>query len=89
VSPLALEGIPELKHGTNCLVGKDREDFARQVIALLDDPEGAERLGLEGRRLVESAYSWEVVAPRLRDLVLSLPADRQVHNSNASMAERR
>ena len=89
VSPLALEGIPELQHGTNCLVGRDREDFARQVIALLKDPERAERLGQEGRELVSSAYSWEIVAPKLKELVLSLPGDRQVHNRNVSMAERR
>ncbi|MDW5563178.1 MAG: glycosyltransferase family 4 protein [Methanomassiliicoccus sp.] len=80
VSPLALEGIPELEHGTNCLVGKDHQDFARQVIALLEDPPRAERLGREGRELVASSYSWEVVAPRLRSLVTSLSKDRQVHN---------
>lgn len=87
VSPLALEGIPELEHGTNCLVGKDREDFARQVIALLEDPAAAERLGREGRELVASHYSWEVVAPRLRDTIAALASDRQVHSDNASMAE--
>lgn len=89
VSPLALEGIPELEHGTNCLVGKDHEDFSRQVAALLEDTAMAERLGKEGRELVESAYSWEVVAPRLRELVNMLANDRQVHNMNVSMADRR
>jgi glycosyltransferase involved in cell wall biosynthesis len=89
VSPLALEGIPELQHGKNCMVGKDREDFPRQVIALLNDPELTGRLGKEGRELVASAYSWEVVAPRLMDLVTELASDRQVHNRNASMAEMR
>lgn len=89
VSPLALEGIPELEHGTNCLVGKDREDFSRQVVALLQDPALAERLANKGRELVESSYSWEVVAPRLRELISVLAGDRQVHNGNVSMAERR
>lgn len=88
VSPLALEGIPELDHGKNCLVGKDRQDFSRQVIALLNDPELAERLAREGRELVASEYSWEVVAPRLKGIVESLAGDRQVHNRNVSMAER-
>jgi len=76
VTPLALEGIPELEHGKNCLVGKDREDFSRQVIALLEDPRLAERLAKEGRELVVSAYSWEVVAPRLREIVGSLAGGR-------------
>lgn len=89
VSPLALEGIPELEHGTNCLLGTDRENFSQQVVALLRDPEMAERLGREGRELVMSTYSWEVVAPRLRDLVNKLANDRQVHSMNVSMVDRR
>jgi len=87
VSPLALEGIPELEHGKNCLVGKDREDFARQVASLLEDPAEAERLGIKGRELVASHYSWEEVAPRLRDMMTALASDRQVHSDSASMAE--
>jgi glycosyltransferase involved in cell wall biosynthesis len=89
VSPLALEGIPELEHGANCLVGKDREDFSRQVVTLLQDPALAERLSKKGRELVESSYSWGVMAPRLRELIAALAGDRQVHNGNVSMAERR
>jgi glycosyltransferase involved in cell wall biosynthesis len=72
VSPLALEGIPELEHGSNCLVGQDREAFGREVIGLLGDPARADRLGAEGRRLVMARYSWEEVSPKLRELIGSL-----------------
>ena len=72
VSSLALEGIPELEHGSNCLVGLDREAFGREVIGLLRDPLRADELGAEGRHLVMARYSWEEVSPRLRELVGSL-----------------
>lgn len=76
VSPLALEGIPELEHGVNCMVGRDRDDFAAQVIALLKDPSGADALGARGLQLVSERYSWEEVGPRLRDLISGLTGDR-------------
>lgn len=79
VSPLALEGIPELEHGVNCVVGKDRQDFARQVIDLLNDPRRADEIAGRGRELVMSAYSWEEVSPRLKEIVAS-SGDRQVHD---------
>lgn len=72
VSPLALEGIPELEHGSNCLVGQDRATFGQEVIGLLRDPARAEALGVEGRSLVMAKYSWEEVAPKLRELIDSL-----------------
>ena len=65
VSPLALEGIPELKHGINCLVGRDRGQFAEEVTAVLRDPGRGEEIGRNGRELIVSSYSWEVEAPRL------------------------
>lgn len=66
VSPLALDGMPELEDGENCLVGRDREEFTSQVARLLDDEELRERLGRNGRQLVEERYCWSVVGLRLR-----------------------
>ncbi len=69
VSPLALDGMPELEDGENCLVGNDPEHFSRQVARLLGDEELRERLGRNGRRLVEEQYCWGVVGVRLRRLL--------------------
>ena len=69
VSPLALDGMPELEDGENCLVGHDREEFTRQVARLLDDEELRDRLGRNGRRLVEERYCWSVVGLRLRGVL--------------------
>ena len=69
VSPLALDGMPELEDGENCLVGKDPEHFSRQVARLLGDEELRERLGRNGRRLVEERYCWGVVGVQLRRLL--------------------
>jgi len=65
VTPLAMEGIPELEHEKNCLLGKDRQDFASQLESLLKDEGLRVRLGQEGERLIERSYSCEVIAARL------------------------
>jgi len=87
VSPLALEGIPELEHGANCLVGASREEFAARVAEALRDEGGSEELGRRGRELMESRYSWEVHAPLLIQRLESLMArDRQVQERPAPKA---
>jgi len=65
VSPLAVEGIPELEHRVNCLIGRDRDDFMLQLRVLLADESLQAQLGNEGRMLVEASYSWQTTAPRL------------------------
>ena len=65
VTPLALEGIPELEHGVNCLVGKDRGDFADQLLHLLHDEALQGKMGAEGQRLIERRYSCTVIADLL------------------------
>jgi len=72
VSPLALDGIPELAHGNNCMVGADREDFERQLSLLLEDEELRERIAGSGRDLISRRYSCEVVQSSLSQLVSSL-----------------
>jgi|GEM_PF-1033873 len=74
VSPLALDGIPELEDGANCLVGQNPEHFAQQVARLLHDRELRARLEQGGRALIESQYCWEVAGPRLRGLLDGLIA---------------
>jgi len=69
VSPLALDGIPELEHGNNCLVGADREDFERQLSLLLGDEGLRERIAASGRDLISRRYSCEVVKASLSELV--------------------
>jgi len=69
VSPLALEGIPELEDGENCLVGNDPAHFSQQMVRLLNDAELRARLEGNGRKLVEERYCWEVVGPRLHRLL--------------------
>lgn len=74
VSPLAVEGIPELAHGVNCLIGKDKEAFPTEVEALLLDPARRETIGRKGKELIESSYSWQEVFPRLKALIDDLAA---------------
>jgi glycosyltransferase involved in cell wall biosynthesis len=55
-------GIPEVvKDGINgCLIPpRDPKAISQAVVKLLSDPEGARRMGAEGKRIVEREYSIE------------------------------
>lgn len=55
------------------LLLRDSTDaFATAVLAVLDDPGRAARLGAAGRLLVESRYGWEQIGERMRTLYTAL-----------------
>ena len=58
-------GIPELEHGSNCLMAADGDGLARETLAALRDAALRERLGDEARRLYESSFSPPVAAGRI------------------------
>ncbi|MDD1770610.1 MAG: glycosyltransferase family 4 protein [Methanomassiliicoccales archaeon] len=72
VSPLALDGMPELHHGTNCLVGQNAQGFADNIVAVLRDKEMGWLLGRSGRELVEAKYSCDRIGAQVKDLVRGL-----------------
>ncbi|MGD0057096.1 MAG: glycosyltransferase family 4 protein [Methanomassiliicoccales archaeon] len=72
LSPLAKEGIPELEHGKNCLIGLDRLSFVEELSALLGDSDLQRRLGDQGKKLIAERYSWESVSPKIWDILDSL-----------------
>ena len=65
-----LRGFSELIEESECglVTSRAYEDFARGVIALLKDKERSYALGCNGRRVIESAYSWSVIGKRVYDL---------------------
>jgi len=62
-------GNPEVvKDGENGFVVDEYNNpdaFRRQIARLLDDPEAAEKMGMNGRRLAEEKYNWKRVADEL------------------------
>jgi polysaccharide biosynthesis protein PslH len=67
-TPRALQGlstrVSEVIH-----TGSKAEEFAREVTGLLRDRDLARRDGLEGRRRVAAAYSWDRTHARVLELV--------------------
>ncbi len=58
---IGAEGLP-LEEGKHILRADDPADFARQILALLDNPERCRSLGDAGRALMEDRFSWARVA---------------------------
>ena len=57
-TPQSLEGI-RARVGDDVLVADDADEFARQVVDLLQSPQRAEQIGRNARRCMETGYSWE------------------------------
>jgi glycosyltransferase involved in cell wall biosynthesis len=68
---LGAEGL-EVTDGENVLIADEPSEFATKVIRLLRDQGLREKLGRNGRRLVESRYDWSVIAPKLGEVYESL-----------------
>ena len=71
VSSLAVDGIPELVDGKNCLIGT-KDNFHEKIAQILCNPELGNTLGNEGRKLILDKYSWEAVAPKLKSCLEAL-----------------
>lgn len=54
---LGAEGL-ECEPGRDLLIADEPEEFAKKVIALLEDPGLAREIGSNGRRRYEAAYTW-------------------------------
>ena len=61
---IGCEGL-RVKPGTNILIADSHEDFARETVRVLDSDSLRRELGAAGRSLVETAYTWEIIAGRL------------------------
>lgn len=77
LTPLAKEGIPELEHGKNCLIGMNRPSFGEELTALLGDTDLQRRLGEQGRKLIAEGYSWETMGPKIWAILDSLINGRE------------
>lgn len=56
--------------GSNLIVRDDPEAFAKAVLELMELPERRQSLGAQGRRTVESDFTWEAQAERVELLLL-------------------
>jgi glycosyltransferase involved in cell wall biosynthesis len=65
-------------------------DFANKIIWLADHPAERERMGITGRRRVETELAWEYSVPNLLaayDKALAVPSARRATVSSASVSE--
>ena len=65
---LGAEGLEDLVGG-GVVVADDPPGLAEAIVALLDDPERAARLGREGHDAVAARYGWDATLAPLLDAV--------------------
>jgi glycosyltransferase involved in cell wall biosynthesis len=60
----AIEVTPD----KDIIIRDDPDDFAQAVIDLMHDPARREALSINGRKLIESKYSWPVIVQKLETI---------------------
>lgn len=71
---VGLEGI-HAECGSEVIVADDPAEFAAQVCSLLDDEARQAELAMNGRRLAENRYDWQVVLSRMEEVYGSQRSD--------------
>ena len=75
VTSIANEGIGA-KHEKNITIADTEEDFATQIIRLLNEPYLRYKMGIEARRFIEEEFSWEKHLKSLEQLFLKMTPQR-------------
>jgi sugar transferase (PEP-CTERM/EpsH1 system associated) len=79
-TPIGAEGLP-VTHGENILLASTADDFASDVILLLQDGQLRSRLGQNARQFIESGYSWKAATNCMEEAL-----ERVVHKSSREMS---
>jgi glycosyltransferase involved in cell wall biosynthesis len=87
---IGAEGL-DVHDDVDLLLADTAEDFAAQVVRVLDDPSLAQHLGEAARHRAESQYSWHDAVDRLERFYHELPAPTGVvlpaHPEEARVAD--
>lgn len=70
------EGLA-LIDGKHLLLADTPMDFARATSRLLNDPPLAHQLGAAGQHAVAARYDWQVIVPRLNDVLEEVAQPRK------------
>jgi glycosyltransferase involved in cell wall biosynthesis len=70
-SPFSARGLGAVG-GHQLLIGRDGEEFARQVIKIHKMPGLAARLAKSGRRFVEVEYAWPQQFKKLEQMIAGI-----------------
>ena len=68
---MAVEGI-KITPGKNVIIANTPDEFANEILSLIDNPAKKKQLSTEGRHLVESLYEWSRIGVHLNGLYHSL-----------------
>ncbi len=70
-TPLGANGV-DIKDGKNILLARQPREFANAILSLAQVPEKAEKLGLNGRKLVEAQYDSNLLSEKLMSFLKKL-----------------
>jgi glycosyltransferase involved in cell wall biosynthesis len=65
------------------VVNANRDEVARAMEILIDDSQLAERMGLNGKRLVRDRFTWDAAGPKLMELYARVASQSRAGTTNA------
>jgi glycosyltransferase involved in cell wall biosynthesis len=82
------DGIPELAHDHNCLIGVDGKSVAAECIRAARDPELRRRVAAAGRATYEECFSLTTAGGAIEEILLRLAAKRSDLDSSRQLQRR-
>ena len=67
-TPTGIQGIPAT-HGKDVMIGKNNRELTEHAITLLKNPELANEIGNNARKLMEEFFSWDVIYKELDKII--------------------
>jgi glycosyltransferase involved in cell wall biosynthesis len=77
----------DVRNAENILIADTPIEFADQVVRLLENPGLRQFLSVNGRKLVESRYSWDMIGDQFVDLLENLVTDQNAENRFSSQKD--
>jgi glycosyltransferase involved in cell wall biosynthesis len=74
------EGLA-LEDGRDLLIADDPQYFAKRVIDILNDATLRDQLRMNGRRLVETCYDWQIICDQFEKYMHEIPLTRRALES--------
>ena len=64
------------KHKAGMVINPNEEDLTEAIIKILNDPELSQKMGENGKRLVEEKYTWDKIADQMTNLYKNAIKDK-------------
>jgi len=75
-SQSVVKGTPQMIDGENSLIARNSQEFIDKTLYILENPVGANKIGLEARKVIEKYYNWQIISSQWNKLVMEIASQK-------------